>query len=155
MIRLARPGDLPGLLDLYQHLNPSDPRLPQALAAKPWDALLRSELIRVVVAERRAELVASCLLILVPNIMRGGQSFAVIENVVTHAAHRRQGLGHAVLAHAMEIAWAADCYKVTLATGTSQESTLAFYATAGLRPVALTHFEARQDASPTRHQSFA
>jgi GNAT superfamily N-acetyltransferase len=144
VIRLAVPGDLPGLLDLYQHLNPQDPRVPEAIAARPWAALLGSDLIRVLVAERAGVLVSSCLLILVPNITRAARSFAVIENVVTHAAHRRQGLGRAVLAAALDIAWAEDCYKVVLATGSRQESTLRFYEGAGFKRATKTHFEARR-----------
>lgn len=118
--------------------------MPEAQAAKPWDALLSSDLIRVVVAEQQAEVVASCMLILVPNIMRGARSFAVIENVVTHAMHRRQGLGRAVLAHALGLAWAAGCYKVMLATGSTQESTRHFYEAAGFACATKTHFEARR-----------
>ncbi len=144
MIRLAQPADLSGLLDLYQHLNPNDPRLAESIAARPWATLLQSELIRLVVAERAGLLVASCLLVVIPNITRGGRSFAVIENVVTHAAHRRLGLGRAVLAHALGLAWATDCYKVMLATGSPQESTLRFYEGAGFVRATKTHFEARR-----------
>ena len=109
MIRLAVPGDLPGMLDLYQHLNPLDPRVPEAAAATAWKAMLDSELIRLIVAEVEGAPVSICMLVIVPNITRGARSFGVIENVVTHAAHRGQGLGRAVLAAAVEAAWQADC----------------------------------------------
>jgi ribosomal protein S18 acetylase RimI-like enzyme len=144
VIRRAKPHDLPGLLDLYQHLNPQDPRVPEAIAARPWAMLLGSDLIRLLVAEQGGMLVSSCMLILVPNITRAARSFAVIENVVTHAAHRRQGQGRAVLAAALEIAWAEGCYKVMLVTGSTQESTLRFYEAAGFTRATKTHFEARR-----------
>ncbi|UPY37161.1 GNAT family N-acetyltransferase [Sediminicoccus sp. KRV36] len=144
MIRLAQPGDLPALLDLYQHLNSDDPRLTEAAAATPWSSLMGSDLISVVVAEAEGALVGSCMLVVIPNITRGARSFALIENVVTHAAHRKRGLGRAVLAAALEIAWAADCYKVMLATGSARESTLRFYEGAGFRRATKTHFEARR-----------
>lgn len=109
MIRRAAPSDLAGMLDLYQHLNPHDPRVPEADAATAWQAMLGSELTRLMVAEEDGLLVSSCMLVIVPNITRGARSFGVIENVVTHAAYRGRGLGRAVLAAAMEAAWQADC----------------------------------------------
>lgn len=133
-----------GMLDLYQHLNPNDPRVAEEKAGAAWAALLGSDLIRLIVAEAEGVPVASCMLVIIPNITRGARSFALIENVVTHAAHRRQGLGRAVLAAALDAAWRADCYKVMLATGSQQESTLRFYEGAGFKRATKTHFEARR-----------
>ena len=85
------------------------------------------------------------MLVIMPNITRGARSFALIENMVTHAAHRGQGLGRAVLAAALDAAWAAHCYKVMLATGSRQGSTWRFYEGAGFTCATKTHFEARRD----------
>lgn len=144
MIRLAAPADLPGMLDLYQHLNPLDPRVPEAAAASAWQAMMGSDLIRLIIAEEDGSLVSSCMLVIVPNITRGARSFGVIENVVTHAAWRGRGLGRAVLAAAVETAWQADCYKVMLATGSRQASTWSFYEGAGFSRATKTHFEVRR-----------
>ncbi|WP_235885126.1 GNAT family N-acetyltransferase [Bradyrhizobium frederickii] len=62
---------------------------------------------------------------------RGGRPYGVIENVVTHVDYRRLGLGRRVLAHALDVARQADCYKVHLATGSKREATLRFYEGAG------------------------
>src|SRR4051812_9496656 len=123
IIRVARDDDLLGVLELYRHLHPDDPPVSRAAAAVPWAALLRSGLTRVVVADEAGCLVASCMLVVVPNLTRGGRSYGLIENVVTHADHRRRGLGHRVLRAALDAAWAANCYKVMLATGSRQEAT--------------------------------
>lgn len=144
MIRRARPGDLPALLELYRHLNPQDPRVAEDVAARPWQAILASDMIGVFVAEHAGGLVSSCMLVIVPNLTRGARSFAVIENVVTHAEHRGRGLGRAVLAAAVEAAWQADCYKVMLATGSRQGSTWRFYEGAGFVRATKTHFEMRR-----------
>lgn len=144
MIRRAAPSDLTGLLDLYQHLNPNDSRVPEADAASAWQAMLGSDLIRLIVAEEDGLLVSSCMLVIVPNLTRGARSFGVIENVVTHAAYRGRGLGRAVLAAAVEAAWQADCYKVMLATGSRQGSTWRFYEGAGFSRATKTHFEVRR-----------
>jgi ribosomal protein S18 acetylase RimI-like enzyme len=144
VIRRAAPADLPALLDLYTHLHPTDPPPDDAKAAETWGALLGSPLVHLLVAEGEGRLVAGCLLVLVPNLTRGARPFGVIENVVTHAAHRRQGHGRAVLAHALGIAWAAGSYKVMLATGSTREATLRFYEGAGFARGGKTYFEARR-----------
>ncbi|WP_241671273.1 GNAT family N-acetyltransferase [Dankookia rubra] len=144
IIRPATDGDLHGMLELYRHLNPDDPPVGPAAAAAPWSSLLRSGLTTVLVAEENGRLVSSCTLVMVPNLTRGGMSYALVENVVTHAGHRRRGLGHRVLAAALDAAWAANCYKVMLATGSTQEATLRFYETAGFERGGKTFFQARR-----------
>ncbi|MGK7866537.1 alpha/beta fold hydrolase [Falsiroseomonas sp. E2-1-a20] len=142
-IRTAGPDDLHGMLDLLRHLN--DERAISAEAAEePWRALLESSDATVFVAEAEGGPVASCTLVIVPNLTRGGRPYALIENVVTHARHRRRGLGQRVLRAALEAAWAADCYKVMLATGSRQEATLRFYESAGFTRGGNTYFEARR-----------
>ena len=79
-----------------------------------------------------------------PNLSRGARPYGVIENVVTDAGHRRSGLGRAVLEAALDQAWAADCYKVLLATGSRRESTLRFYEGVGFTRDAKTYFEIRR-----------
>lgn len=132
-IRTATEQDLPGLLALLRHLNPDDPTPPPAATAAAWQAMLAMPGLHVFLAERDGQAVASCTLIQVPNLTRGTRPYAFIENVVTHAAHRRQGLGRAVLEAALAAAWAAGCYKAMLLTGSKLESTLRFYAGAGFR----------------------
>lgn len=68
----------------------------------------------------------------------------MIENVVTHAHYRRLGLGRGVLAYALDVAWQAHCYKVLLAAGSKQESTLRFYEEAGFHRGGKTYFEVRR-----------
>ncbi|MBL6080980.1 GNAT family N-acetyltransferase [Belnapia sp. T18] len=84
-------------------------------------------------AEQAGEPVATCTLIQVPNLTRGTRPYAFIENVVTHAAHRRQGHGRAVLGASLAAAWAAGCYKAMLLTGSTREATFRFYEAAGFR----------------------
>lgn len=143
-IRPARPEDLPGMLALYRQLNPDDPVLDVAIAQKVWSALLASSFTTPFVAEVAGALVSTCTLAIVPNLSRGARPYGVIENVVTDAAHRRTGLGRAILTVAVEKAWAADCYKVFLATGSRRETTLQFYEGAGFERDAKTYFEIRR-----------
>ncbi|MGC2079585.1 MAG: GNAT family N-acetyltransferase [Xanthobacteraceae bacterium] len=143
-IRPAKPDDLPGILALYRQLNPGDPVLDLTAAETAWSALLSSGLTTPFVAEVAGLLVSSCTLAIVPNLSRGARPYGVIENVVTHADHRRTGLGRAVLQAALDKAWKANCYKVLLATGSRRESTLRFYEGAGFQRGGKTYFEIRR-----------
>jgi GNAT superfamily N-acetyltransferase len=42
-------------------------------------------------------IIASCTLVVIPNLARGGQPYGLIENVVTHAAYRGRGFGKRLL----------------------------------------------------------
>ena len=146
-IRPAKPTELAGMLDLYRHLNPDDPVPGLAAAEAAWSGLCNSDLIKVIVAEVAGRLLSSCTLVIVPNLTRGARSYGLIENVVTHAGHRRTGLGRAVLSFALDAAWQAGCYKVMLATGSRREETLRFYEGAGFECAGKTFFEARPEVS--------
>jgi len=103
------------MLSLYRHLNPDDPVPDMAKAEVAWAALQES----------------SGTLVIIPNVTRGARSYGLIENVVTHANHRRSGFGRAILSAALDAAWNEDCYKVMLATGSQRDETLRVYAGAG------------------------
>jgi ribosomal protein S18 acetylase RimI-like enzyme len=144
VIRLAAQHDLPEVLDLYRHLHPHDPQLETASAERIWSELLTSGVVTVIVAQAADRLVSTCSLAIVPNLSRGGRSYGVIENVVTHIDYRRLGLGRRILAHAVEAAWQAGCYKVLLATSSQRESTWRLYEDAGFQSGGKTYFEMRR-----------
>jgi GNAT superfamily N-acetyltransferase len=132
--REAVKSDLPALLELYKHLNvdPIDPilELDERITAI-WDEILADKNHRVLLIEVDGKAVATCVLILVPNLTRGAHSYALIENVVTHADYRKRGYGKAVLDYARDIAIAHNCYKIMLMTGRKDDATLRFYENAG------------------------
>ncbi len=144
VIRPAHWDDLTGVLALYRHLHPDDPVLDPHAAEARWSALLSSGLTIPFVADIAGALVSSCTLGIIPNLSRGARPYAVIENVVTHAEHRRAGLGRAVLRAALDRAWDADCYKVMLATGSQEAATLEFYEAVGFLRGGKTFFEMRR-----------
>jgi GNAT superfamily N-acetyltransferase len=144
IVRSVTEQDLSEVLNLYRHLHPHDPELDAATAERVWSTLMMSGSMTVIVAQVAERLVSSCTLAIVPNLSRGGRSYGVIENVVTHADYRRLGLGRRLLAHALDIAWQANCYKVLLATGSKREATLRFYEEAGFQRGGKTYFEVRR-----------
>lgn len=131
MIREATAADLGGLLALYLDLHergvPDDPARLEAV----WRRIAADPGHHVLVCERGGEIVASCICVVVPNLTRGLRPYALIENVVTRADCRRQGLATACLNRAREIAAEAGCYKIMLMTGAKDAATLNFYRRAG------------------------
>jgi GNAT superfamily N-acetyltransferase len=131
-IRRLQAGDLDELLALYTHLHSSDtPRPPEAVTRSVWAELMASPSHRYFGAFVDERLVASCALAVIPNLTRSCRPYGVIENVVTHADHRRRGYATALLKAALADAWSAQCYKVMLLSGRKDEATLRFYEAAG------------------------
>ena len=131
-IRPAAVADLDAMMALNDHLHgphdrPADPEV-------AWRRVLGHPGQTVFVgALPSGVLVASCTLVVVPQLLRGAAPYALIENVVTHAGHRKRGYGTAVLRAAFAAAWEQGCYKVMLLTGSSDHATHRFYANAGFQ----------------------
>ncbi len=142
-IREIAEDELFALLHLYTHLHANDPPLPLDEAAEIWTPMVRNSNQCVYGAYWEGELVATCTLIVIPNLTRGGRPYGLIENVVTHPDYRRRGCGTAVLKHALNAAWERGCYKVMLLTGSKNEETLRFYENAGFQRGVKTGFVAR------------
>lgn len=131
-IQILKASALPALLSLYKHLHPTDEPLPvPEVVDAVWQEVLSNPRCRYFGAFAGDQLVSSCTITVIPNLTRACKPYGVIENVVTHQAHRQQGLGKAVLAHALQFAWLQGCYKVLLSTGRKDEATLQFYEHAG------------------------
>lgn len=130
-IRHAVRQDLPALIDLYQHLSRGDDAPPLDIAEDVLERFHAYPGSAIFVGELDGVLVASCTLVVIPNLTRGGKPYGLLENVVTHGGFRNQGFGRRMLRHAADAAWAAGCYKLMLMTGSSKPETLAFYLGAG------------------------
>jgi len=143
LIREATEADLEAIRTLNQHLHPDDPALPCSDLRSSWQAMLANPAIHCLVVESSGQLIATCTLIIVPNLTRSARPYALIENVVTHADHRRKGVGTALLKAALDMAWSQGCYKVMLMTSSRKEETLRFYEQAGFARGLKTAFLAR------------
>lgn len=130
-VRPATAGDLRTLLALYQHLNADDPELEPHLAEGRFAEILAHPGMTIFAAFAGDKAVSSVTLVVVPNLTRGGASYALIENVVTHSDYRQRGLAGEVIRKAIATAWEKNCYKVMLLTGSKEPSTLRFYANCG------------------------
>ena len=130
-IRLAGPRDVEPLLDLYEFLSSDAERCPIDLARANLRKISNYTGSAVFLGEVGVACVATCTLIIVPNLTRGGTPYGLIENVVTHEDYRDNGYGKRILADAVDHAWENGCYKVMLSTGSSKPDVLSFYESAG------------------------
>ena len=117
--RLARLDDLPSLLALYQVSEVSATAQPRERAESIWQSTLKHPGVHVFVfvSDEQNRLAATCMLVIAPNMLRGGRSHGFLENVVTHPELRGRGHGKAVVQAALEQAWAEDFYHVLMQSG--------------------------------------
>jgi GNAT superfamily N-acetyltransferase len=126
-IRTATPADLPALLDLLAQLNETPQPLSDAhrkafddVAADPRQRLF-------VVEDDGGALVAAATLVVIPNLGHGGRPWAIVENVVVDEPARGRGIGEMLMAHIIEQARAAGCYKVALTSRKFRTGAHRFY----------------------------
>jgi ribosomal protein S18 acetylase RimI-like enzyme len=149
-IRQAASSDLTAITRLYRQLHPDDTQLDPIQATAIWSELLNRDGVHVFVTDIGYGPIATCTLIIVPNLTRGGRPFGFIENVVTHIAERGRGHGRALLDEALNKAWREGCYKVMLLTGRNDEAVWRFYEGAGFNRTAKTGFYV---SAPTQRNS--
>ena len=130
IIREATARDAEALKVLYfEHLTKYPPQEEQNMAV--WESLLdeykNDSFNYILIAEENGVPVSSVQMSIVRSLTHNFSPFAVIENVVTHANHRKKGYASALLRKATDIAKAFRCYKISLETGSNRESTLNFY----------------------------
>ncbi|MBP5362916.1 MAG: GNAT family N-acetyltransferase [Ruminococcus sp.] len=140
MIREITRNDLRGLLELYTYLHEKEvPEIDDKVLGI-WETILADPNHHIIVAEEDGKIVSSCVCVIIPNLTRGLRPHAFVENVVTHSEYRKRGLATACLDYAKEIAEREGCYKLLLATGSKEESTLRFYERAGYNRTDKTAF---------------
>ena len=131
MIREAKKEDLKELLELYLFLHEeSIPKMDEHLK-ETWDQIIEDKNHHLIVNEVDGKIVSSCVCVIIPNLTRNVRPYAFVENVVTHADHRKKGYAGECLEYAKRIAEQENCYKMMLLTGSKRAETLNFYEKAG------------------------
>lgn len=140
-VRSIHRDELPQLLQLYKHLQPGDPELVvDDNLTELLDGILTDPTRKLLVAEQEGKLLSTCVLHILQNLTRNARPYALIENVVTHADYRSQGLGQLILQQAVDIARQQRCYKVMLMTSSRLPAVHQFYEQAGFRKDQKTAF---------------
>ena len=142
MIREVTPSDAQALQELYLHHLTQTPQPAPKLS--DWEEkiarFVADENYCILVGTAEGQVVSSVTLIVVENLTHGMRPYALIENVVTHAAHRKKGYAGALMEAACTMARNRSCYKVMLLTGSKQEGTLSFYRKCGFNSQDKTGF---------------
>ena len=144
-IRTIQENELGNLVALYKHLNPEDPPVEEQTLYAVWDQFIHDPKIHCIVVEEGGQLIASCTLIMVPNLTRSARPYSLIENVITHPDFRKRGIGKQMLQHALNLAWQQNAYKVMLLTGRNDEKVFQFYEHAGFKRGVKTGFIAKPE----------
>jgi len=133
-VRLALEGDLASLLELFVCSEVSAHAQPIELANSIWAETIVSDSADVFVAVEGERVVATCMLITAPNLLRGGRRHGILENVVSHPDFRRGGYGSAVVEAALLAAWDKDCFHVLMQSGRQDPAVHQFYKDRGFLP---------------------
>lgn len=131
IIREIKDNDFQQLMELYIHLHEKDIPEKDERVSAVWENIISDKNHHIIVAEYEGKIVSSCVCVIIPNLTRNQRPYAFVENVVTHADYRGNGIATACLDYARDIAIKENCYKLMLLTGSKNENTLNFYRRAG------------------------
>lgn len=131
MVREARKEELDDLLKLYLYLHEDSIPEHNEHLKDTWDQIMNDKNHHLIVNEIDGKIVSSCVCVIIPNLTRNVRPYAFVENVVTHADHRKKGYAKECLDYAKSIALKENCYKMMLLTGSKKPETLHFYENAG------------------------
>ncbi|GAA0770755.1 GNAT family N-acetyltransferase [Roseibium denhamense] len=148
-IRAAEFDDLPDVLKLLRCLNPQDLHAPAEKHHETFERMLNLPGLTVFLAHLGSKAVATCTLMVIPNLTRGSSPFALIENVVTHPDVRGQGIGRQLITAVCDNAWKEGCFKIMLLSGTQNEKAHRFYEQMGFQTTK-KGFELRRPGFPVR-----
>lgn len=81
----------------------------------------------VLVAEVDGEVVGMCQLVVFRHLQQRGGRCAEVESVHVHPQWRSRGVGTLLMAEAVELARAADCYRVQLTSNLARPDAHRFY----------------------------
>ena len=133
-IRQAIEADLPSVLALYaqpdldngQVLSEDEARAVFAQFAHYPDY-------RLFVALRDDRVVGTYALLVMHNLAHRGAPSAIAEDVVVDRACQGQGIGRQMMAHALQLAKEAGCYKLALSSNRKRKDAHAFYESLGFQ----------------------
>jgi len=69
--------------------------------------------------------------VILDNMAKRGLKSGVVEDVAVHPEHQGQGIGRAMMQHALDQCRLAACYKMTLSSNLKREGAHLFYDSLG------------------------
>ena len=126
-IRKAEAKDVDELLGLYRQLASSGELPTAADAAMVVELIDSNPWMLFLVAERDDVVVGTVTMVIVPAVTHSAQPWAQIEHMVVHEAHRKSGIGHALLARCEEHVRSVGGYKMQLQSSNHRDDAHKFY----------------------------
>lgn len=138
-IREATQADLESVLTLYAAIEDSPANgLTVEEAQAVWTQFARYPSYRLWAAceapaqgAAQGAVVGSYALLIMHNLAHRGAPSAIAEDVVVAPAHQGRGIGRLMMAHAMQQAREAGCYKLALSSNARRAGAHAFYESLG------------------------
>jgi len=132
VVRRAIADDLSDVVALLSQLHEDEaPPLVGEDLTSTFAEILASSTRAVLVATRDGAIVGTLDLFAMANLTRGGRPWAGVENLVVDVACRRQGIGRALIAVAVDTALEAGCYKVQLVSHHKRDAAHVLYSHTG------------------------
>ena len=119
------------IIELYHQLLPKENIFFNKKIAEVLDIIDKDMNYNIIVGIVNGKAVATCTLIIIPNITHDARPYGIIENVITHCEFRGKGYGHQVLEQAKKIAKENRCHKIMVQTRRKEEKIFEFYRKAG------------------------
>jgi GNAT superfamily N-acetyltransferase len=133
-IRPAIEADLPSVLALYAQPDLDNGQvLSEDEARAVFAQFARYPNYRLFVALRDGTVVGTYALLVMHNLAHRGAPSAIAEDVVVDKACQGQGIGRQMMAHALQRAKEAGCYKLALSSNRKRTDAHAFYESLGFQ----------------------
>ena len=133
-IREAVVEDLPAVLSLYGQPDVDSGDVLDIESAESIFSLMRSyPSYRVFVACLDDRIVGTYSLVILDNMIHKGAHSALVQAVIVLEECRRQGIGKAMMNHALGLCRGSKCYKLALSSNLIRESAHDFYEHIGFR----------------------
>lgn len=128
VFRPALKADLPEVLRLYAQPSIDDGDvLPLSEATRIWERMASYPNYKLYVAVTGTQVVGTFAMLIMDNLGHLGAPSAIVEDVAVDPAVQGQGIGRAMMRHAIEIARKSACYKLALSSNLKREKAHAFY----------------------------
>lgn len=127
-IRRATLSDLERLLELLAELHGARPRPVSEDDCAVLDQILADDSRCIFLAQDgHGTVVGTVDVVAVSNLSRERRPWAIVENLVVEASHRRKGFGRLLMSSAINFAVDAGCYKVQLISNDKRREAHSLY----------------------------
>ena len=128
MIRVALEADLPSILSLYGQPDFDNGVVADLSDAQDFLAMIgRYPDYRIYVAENESGVIGVYSLLIMDKLAHKRTPSAILEDIVVATSRQRQGVGKALVAHAMNMARSKGCYKLVLSSNARRTDAHRFY----------------------------